>query len=146
MGADVSSSDCTQGATMVKSKWLRYTIGVILGGCAGLSLTTTILPTALAAGGLGEGFIIRWELADYAAHTVIAWAIGAWVIVRIGIPWTGALILGALGLVSGALLCGLAIGSDLSWLLFTAVAGGAYGSIGGLLLGHVLQSPPMDAG
>jgi hypothetical protein len=130
---------------MVRNKWLRYTIGIILGGCAGLSLTTTILPTALAAGGLGESFIIRWELADYAAHTVIAWASGAWVIVRVGIPWTGALILGTLGLASGALLCSLAIGTDLSWLLFTAVAGGAYGSIGSLLLGHVLQSPPADA-
>jgi len=131
---------------MVRSQWLRYTIGVILGGCAGLSLTTTILPAALAAGGLGESFIIRWELADYAAHNVIAWAIGGWVIVRVGLPWTGALILGSLGLISGALLCALAIGTDPSWLLFTAVAGGAYGSIGGLLLGYVLQPPAVDAG
>jgi hypothetical protein len=131
---------------MVRNKWLRYTIGVILGGGAGLSLTTTILPTALAAGGLGESFMIRWELADYAAHNAIAWAIGGWIIVRVGIPWMGALILGTFGLISGALLCALAIGTDLSWLLFTAVAGGAYGSIGGLLLGHVLQPPPVDAG
>jgi len=129
---------------MFRRKWLRYTIGVILGGAAGLSLTSTILPMALSAAGMGESFPIRWALADYAAHTVIAWAVGAWLVARTGTPRTGAVILGAAGLASGALLCGLAFGTEPSWLLFTAVAGGAYGTVGGLLLGHVLQTPATE--
>lgn len=130
---------------MIAKKWLRYTLGLILGGCAGLSLTTTVLPMALSTAGLGESFLLRWELAGYAAHTVIAWAIGAWFIARVGVAWTGGLILGSVGLFSGALLCYAAFGTDPTWLLFTAVAGGAYGSIGGLLLGHILQKPETDA-
>jgi len=126
---------------MIKRKWLRYTLGVILGGFAGLSLTSTILPMAMSIAGLGESFMIRWDIAGYAAHSVLAWAAGGWIIARIGKPRFAALILGAIGLACGAAICAAVYGTESTLMIFTATAAGAYGAIGGLLLGVVLQPP-----
>jgi hypothetical protein len=129
------------GEAMIRHKWLRYTLGVLLGGFAGLSLTSTVLPTAMSIAGMGESFMIRWDIAGYAAHSVLAWAAGGWATVRVGKPWAGSLIFGLVGVISGALICAAAFGAEGTWLLFSGVAAGAYGTIGGLLLGIVLQPP-----
>jgi hypothetical protein len=130
---------------MISKRWLRYTLGVILGGCAGLSLTTTILPLAMSLAGLKDDFMIRWDLGGYAAHCVLAFAFGGWLIARVGRIWTGPLLLGGTGLLCGAALGAIVYTGATSWMAFMAVAAGAYGSIGGLLLGHVLQKPAADA-
>jgi MFS family permease len=129
---------------MISKKWLRYTLGTILGGAAGLSLTATILPFAMSLAGLKEEFMIRWDLGGYAAHCVLAFAFGGWLIARVGRIWTGPLLLGGVGLACGSMLGMVVYPGETSWLLFMAVAAGAYGSIGGLLLGHVLQAPAAD--
>jgi hypothetical protein len=132
---------------MISKKWLRYTLGVILGGCAGLSLTATIWPLLLSAAGFGEEFLIRWDLAGYAAHCVLAFAFGGWLIARVGIPWAGTLILGGIGLACGVILAIVAYAGETNWLLMLVVVAVAYGAIGGLLLGHILKKPDeADAG
>lgn len=131
---------------MISKRWLRNTLGAILGGAAGLSLTATILPLALSVAGLKEDFMIRWDLGGYAAHCVLAFAFGGWFIARVGRIWTGPLILGGVGIVCGGALGLVVYAGEISWTLFMAVAAGAYGTIGGLLLGHVLQKPEDDAG
>jgi len=126
---------------MISKTWLRYTLGLILGGAAGLSLTATILPLAMSLAGLKEEFLIRWDLGGYAAHCVLAFACGGWLIARVGKSRLGPLLLGGIGILCGAAL-GLAVyPGELEWTAFMAVAAGAYGSLGGLLLGHVLQKP-----
>lgn len=129
---------------MISKKWLRYTLGLILGGAAGLSLTATILPLALSLAGLKEDFLIRWDLGGYAAHCVLAFAFGGWLIVRFGNPRISPPLLGGIGLLSGGLLGLVVYGGEPSWTAFMAVAAGAYGSIGGLLLGLVLKKPEDD--
>jgi hypothetical protein len=129
---------------MISKKWLRYTLGVILGGFAGLSLTATILPMAMSLAGLKDDFMIRWDLGGYAAHCVLAFAFGGWLITRVGKIWTGPLLLGGVGLLCGGTLGMVVYAGESSWMMFMAVAAGAYGSIGGLLLGHVLQKPADD--
>ncbi len=126
---------------MISKKWLRYTLGIFLGGAAGLSLTATILPLALSLAGMKEDFLIRWDLGGYAAHCVLAFAFGAWLIARVGRIGAGPLLLGGVGLICGGLLGMVVYPGETSWMMFMAVAAGAYGSIGGLLLGHVLQKP-----
>lgn len=126
---------------MISKRWLRYTLGVILGGCAGLSLTATILPLALSVAGMKEDFMIRWDLGGYAAHCVLAFALGGWLIARVGRSLIGPLILGGVGILCGAALGLVVYEGVLEWTMFMAVAAGAYGTIGGLLLGHVLQKP-----
>lgn len=128
---------------MISKRWLRLTLGAILGGAAGLSLTTTILPLALSTAGMEEVFpgAIRWDLAGYAAHCVLAFAVGGWLLARIGNSRFGPLLLGGIGM-----LCGVALGlqvypGELEWTAFMTVASGAYGAIGGLLLGLILQKP-----
>ena len=126
---------------MISKKWLRYTLGAILGGAAGLSLTATVLPLLLSLAGMKEEFLIRWDLGGYAAHCVIAFAIGGWLTARVGIPKFGPLILGGIGFACGVVLALVVYDAEMSWLLFMGVAAGAYGTVGGLLLGYVLQKP-----
>jgi MFS family permease len=126
---------------MISKTWLRYTLGVILGGCAGLSLTSTILPLVMSLAGMKEEFLVRWDLGGYAAHCVLAFAFGGWLIARVGRIATGPLLLGGVAIACGGLMGVFTYPGEVSWILFMAVAAGAYGTIGGLLLGHVLQKP-----
>ncbi len=125
---------------MIKQKWIRLTLGAILGGFAGLSLTSSVLPTIVSTLGGGDSFFIRWALSDYAAHTTLLWAVGGWSVAKVGIPRAGAVILGVVGLCSGLLLGGVALGTQATLLLTTGLGGGAYGVLGGLLLGGMLRS------
>lgn len=129
---------------MISKTWLRYLLGAVLGGAAGLSLTATILPLAIAIAGLKEEFLVRWDLGGYAAHCVLAFAFGGWLIARVGSNRLGPLLLGGVGLLCGAALGLVVYPGELEWAAFMAVAAGAYGAIGGLLLGLVLQKPAED--
>jgi hypothetical protein len=126
---------------MISKRWLRLTLGAILGGCAGLSLTATILPLALSVAGLKEDFLVRWDLGGYAAHCVLALAFGGWLLARIGSSRLGPPLLGGIGILCGATLGLLVYPGEIAWTAFMTVAAGAYGAIGGLLLGPVLQKP-----
>lgn len=127
---------------MISKNWLRYLLGVILGGAAGLSLTATVLPLLLSLAGLGEEFLIRWDLGGYAAHCVLAFAFGGWLIAKlVAKPWHGSLILGGIGLAGGVFLAFVVYAGEMNWLLLMAVIACAYGAVGGLLLGHVLKKP-----
>lgn len=132
---------------MISKNWLRYLLGVILGGAAGLSLTATVLPLLLSLAGFGEEFLIRWDLGGYAAHCVLAFAFGGWLIAKLVVkPWQGLPILGGIGLVCGVALAFVVYAGETNWLLMMAVVAGAYGAVGGLLLGHVLKKPVEEPG
>jgi hypothetical protein len=129
---------------MIKSKGIRLLLGTILGGFAGLSMTSSVLPTVLAMMGIGDSIFNRWILADYAAHSTLVWAVGGWAVVKMDNPKFGSLILGLVGAVSGALLMYVGFGQDqqqVELMLAGGVTGAGYGAIGGLLLGTVLRGP-----
>lgn len=117
---------------------------VLLGGCAGLSLTTSVIPTAMEALGHGDSFATRWELAGYAVYSMMVWAVGGWAAQRTGSGKAGAIILGFVGLASGTLLTATALGTELPLLLAGGGAGMFYGIIGGMLIGSSLRTPPAD--
>lgn len=124
---------------MIKRPWLRKTLGTILGACAGLSLTSSILPAAFAGVGIADSFYTRWMIGEYAAPAVLVWAVGGWAVARVGMPKAGMLILGLVGALSGLLISSAGFGSGLPVLATGGIAGAFYGLVGGLLLGHILQ-------
>ena len=131
---------------MISKNWLRYLLGVILGGSAGLSLTATVLPLLLSLAGLGEEFLIRWDLGGYAAHCVLAFAFGGWLIAKlVSKPWMGSVTLGAIGLVCGVVMALVVYPGESTWLMMMTLVATAYGTVGGLLLGHVLKKPEETA-
>jgi len=131
---------------MISKNWLRYLLGGILGGAAGLSLTATILPWFMSLAGLGEDFLIRWDLGGYAAHCVLAFAFGGWLIAKlVSKPWAGALLLGVVGVASGVILASVVYPGESNTLLIMAVTAGAYGAVGGQLLGHIVKKPDVAA-
>lgn len=114
---------------------------VLLGGCAGLSLTASVIPTVMATLGLLDSFSARWALGGYAIYSVMAWAVGGWAARRTGSPAAGAVILGFVGMASGLLLTGKAIGTEMNLLLAGGLSGFVYGGIGGTLIGKALRDP-----
>lgn len=117
---------------------LRPTGAVILGGFAGLSLTTTILPTVISILGVSDDFSARLDLAGFAVYSFLVWAVGGWAAQRTASAQAGAIILGLVGLVSAAIFAGLAYGAEQELILLCAAAGLAYGSIGGMLIAIAL--------
>lgn len=116
----------------------------ILGGFAGLSLTTTIIPTALTTILGLDTFAGRWGLSGYAVYSMMAWGVGGWAVQKTGSKWLGAIILGMVGLVTGALFTAVGLGSESDLLLTGGGAGLLYGAVGGLIVGDALRSPPSD--
>ena len=84
---------------------------------------------------------MRWDLGGYAAHCVLAFACGGWLIAGLGSSRLGPLLLGSVGIVCGAALGITVYPGELEWALFMGVAAGAYGAVGGPLLGLLLQKP-----
>ncbi|MBP6242678.1 MAG: hypothetical protein KA377_00715, partial [Chromatiaceae bacterium] len=69
---------------------LRPTGAVILGGFAGLSLTTTILPTVISFLGATDDFSARLDLAGFAVYSFLVWAVGGWAAQRTASAQAGA--------------------------------------------------------
>jgi len=124
---------------------LRSVGAVFLGGFAGISFNSTILPTIVSSLGFMDEFSARWELGGYAVYSFMLWAVGAWAARKTENPAMGGAILGLVGLMSGALLTGAAFGSGMQ-LLFAGAGGGlVYGGIGGMLIANSLREPAEPA-
>lgn len=123
---------------------LRAVGATVLGSCAGLSLTTTIIPTAMTTMLDMDTFSARWALGGFAVYSMMTWAVGGWAVQRSGNKWLGAIILGLVGLITGLLFAGVGIGLEPSVLMTGGGAGLLYGAVGGLIVGDALRSPPVD--
>jgi len=120
---------------------LRSVAAVFLGGFAGLSLTTTILPTVISVLGVTDDFSARLDLAGFAVYSFLSWAVGGWAAQRTASAQAGAVILGLIGAVSAAIFAAMAYGAEkelLMILLLCAAAGLAYGTFGGMLIAMAL--------
>lgn len=123
---------------------LRSVGATILSSFAGLSLTTTIIPSAMTMMVGMDSFSARWDLGGFAVYSMMAWAVGGWAVQRTGNKWLGALILGFVGLFTGLLFTGVGIGMQANLLLTGGGAGLLYGAVGGLIIGDALRSPDVD--
>ncbi len=118
---------------------LRSVGAVFLGGFAGLSLTATVLPEVIATLGVTDSFSARIDLAGYAVYSFILWAFGGWAAQRTASTQAGGVVLGLVGLVSGAIFAYLGFGAVTELLLACAAAGLAYGTVGGMLIAAALR-------
>lgn len=118
---------------------LRPTGAVFLGGFAGLSLTTTVLPTVISTLGVADDFSARVDLAGFAVYAFMLWAVGGWAAQRAASAPAGAVILGLVGLASAAILTGIVYGAGKELLLLCGAAGLAYGAFGGMLIAVALR-------
>lgn len=116
----------------------------VLGSFAGLSLTTTIIPTAMTTMLGMDNFFARWGLGGFAVYSMMAWAVGGWAAQRTGSRMLGAMTLGVVGLSTGLLFTGVGIGTEQNLLLTGGGAGLLYGAIGGMILADALRNPPVD--
>jgi hypothetical protein len=116
----------------------------VLGGFAGLSLTTNVIPSSLSLIGLTDSFSARWGLGGYAVYSVMAWAVGGWAVQRTGDKKLGAIVLGIVGLITGMVFTGVGIGTEINVLLTGGGGALLYGAIGGMIIGDALRDPPAD--
>jgi hypothetical protein len=128
----------------VMSIRLRAIGATLIGSFAGLSLTTTIIPTAMETLTGIDTYAARWELGGFAVYSMMAWAVGGWAVQRSGNKWLGAIILGFVGLATGLLFTGVGIGTAMNLLLTGGGAALLYGAVGGLIIGDALRSPQVD--
>lgn len=124
--------------TVFKRKNIRGFVGGLLGLAAGMSLTTTIIPTAVTTVVGGEPFFVRFALADYFAHTALVWCTAAWATARIGSTMLGAIIMGLTGAVAGLLLAIAQLGTATNILLSSTIGSLIYGVIGGLIISGIM--------
>lgn len=120
---------------------LRPAGAAFLGACAGLSLTSTILPEVIAAVGVSDSFSVRVDLAGFAVYSVMLWAVGGWAARKTASALRGAVVLGLAGSASAALFVGMAYPGVPVLLLLGAAAGLVYGAFGGMLIAAALGDP-----
>ena len=126
---------------MFAHSFIRQLVGGLLCGMAALSLTSMVLPAGLALADVTDMFWARLTLSGYAAHTVLAWAMGGWWTARRPGLRAGGTIMGFLGLGSGLILGALGFGAQPQVLVLAGSSAGFYGLTVGLLIGHLLQPP-----
>lgn len=123
---------------------LRSVGATILGGFAGLSITSNIIPSAMELTGIMNTFSARWGLGGYAVYSIMAWAVGGWAVQRTGSKKLGAIILGSVGLTTGLLFTGVGLGTEFNILLIGGGASLLYGAVGGMIIGDALRDPSKD--
>ena len=157
---DVAASTMESNGNMIVKLFRRFNAAVIhfimsirfraigatiLGSMAGLSLTTTIIPTAMTTILGMDTYLSRWGLGGFAVYAMMAWAVGGWAGQRSGNKMLGAIILGIVGLSTGLLFTAVGLGAEMNLLLTGGGAGFLYGAIGGMIVTDALRNPPVDA-
>ena len=131
---------------------VRFVMGIrfraigatLLASFAGLSLTTNIIPSAISMMGLMDSFSARWEMGGFAVYSMMAWGVGGWAVQKTGDKRMGAIVLGAVGLITGLLFTGVGISTELNIMLTGGGASFLYGAIGGMIIGDALRDPFAD--
>lgn len=131
---------------MIRNMHIRRLLGILLGGFAGISLCLSILPMVVEMIGAGDQSAVAFRLSPYVFYVALVWAAGGWTITRTAIPLAGAVILAAVGLVTGIMLAYFGLDMGIRLLAAGAFGGLVYGFLGGLILGRVLCAEPGGGG
>lgn len=129
---------------MIKNKLVRYLLGALLGGLAGLSFCISILPVALQLVGAGDQAYAVAALTEFAPYSALLWAVGGLSVARAGFLKAGMVIMAVVGLSAGLLLVARGIAPQGPFLMAGALSGLVYGLVGGMILGRVLAPTVPD--
>ncbi len=123
---------------MVRNPHVRYLLAMLLGGCAGLSFTISVLPVVLQMGRIGPQIEMTRVLVPLWPWAALLWAVGGFSAARVTGLLQSAVVLGVVGAVSGPLLVAFGPGAAPVPMAIGAVSGVIYGGLGGLILGRIL--------
>jgi hypothetical protein len=123
---------------MLRNRHVRNLIAIVLGGCAGLSFTVSVLPVMLQLGNVGGQLQLTRALVPLWPWAALVWAVGGLGCARLAAPLPAALLLGLVGAATGILLVVFGPGFAPLPGIFGLVSGLVYGGLGGLILGRVL--------
>ena len=126
---------------MISNPILRTIVALFLGGAAGVSLCVSILPMVLQLRGAGDTAGLAFYLSRYMLLTALVWAVGALIVTRVKQLQAAGIIVGVVGVISGAGLVALALAPVLQYLVVGGITGLVYGYLGGLILGRLLAIP-----
>ena len=126
---------------MISNPILRTIVALFLGGAACVSLWVSILPMVLQLRGAGDTAGLAFYLSRYMLLTALVWAVGALIVTRVKQLQAAGIIVGVIGVISGAGLVALALAPVLQYLVVGGITGLVYGYLGGLILGRLLAIP-----
>ena len=126
---------------MFRNPILRTFIALLLGGTAGVSLCVSILPMVLQLRGAGDTAGLAFYLSRFMVPTAILWAIGGLTVMRVKHLQAAGIIVGAIGVISGAGLVVVGLAPVLEYIVVGGISGLIYGYLGGLILGRLLALP-----
>ncbi|RMG96370.1 MAG: hypothetical protein D6708_02475 [Candidatus Dadabacteria bacterium] len=121
------------------SRPIRASFGLILGAAAGVSLLTAIIPWVLGMVLSVDSLWIRLEVAGYMTLVAAIWGVLGAAVGAFPGPRSGSGLLGAAGLATGLTLARAVPDAHWTVVALGAATGLAYGSVGGFLVGRVLE-------
>ncbi|GAB6061866.1 hypothetical protein [Deferrisoma palaeochoriense] len=121
------------------SRPIRASFGLILGTAAGVSLLTGIIPWVLGMLLPVDSLWIRIQVGGYMNFVAAVWAVVGALIGAFPGSRSGSGLLGAAGLATGLTLARALPDAHWTVVALGAATGLAYGSVGGFLVGRVLE-------
>ncbi len=131
---------------MMQRSMLRVLFGFAIGGFAGISMATGILPFVI--GQLTEltSFEVLIFVRTFTLSVALLWAIGGGMIGWYGGLQMGTIILGVCGILGGLILGAFAMSGDAFVIAVSILTGLIYGGLGGALFGRIFpESLPEEA-
>jgi hypothetical protein len=125
---------------------LRVIVGFFIGGFAGLSLATAVVPLVL--GSVFDFYSVDMMLAvsSYGVPIAILMAIGGGILGWYGGAKEGVAIFGGCGAIAGFVLGWFAFGGDAATTLVSTLTGFVYGGVGGILIGKAFVKSVNEPG
>lgn len=118
----------------------RVLLGASFIGVAGISLTTGIFPAFVSRFFGVNSFEAMLHVRGFVIPLALLWAIGGGIVGFQGRPYTGLVVVGSCGFVSGLVLSAFGLGAGLLLVVASTLCGLVYGGVGGLLLGKAFHN------
>ena len=126
---------------MMERSFLRALFGAGLIGIAGVSLISGIFPIMVSQFFGLNSFEVMLTVGSFVIPLALIWAICGSVVGWQGGAYTGLLVVGGCGIVSGFVLGAIAVQGSLLLILVSILSGLIYGGIGGLIVGKAFPRP-----
>ncbi len=130
---------------MMQRSIFRTLLGASLIGVAGVSLAAGILPTIISWLFGINSFQVMLKIRAFIMPIALLWGVGGGIIGWRGGGYTGALVAGTCGLVSGLILGAFINGWNLPLISASVLSGLIYGGFGGLIIGRAFPKSVNEA-
>ena len=126
---------------MMQRSYLRALFGAGLIGMAGVSLITGIFPMIMSWFFEMNSYQVMFMTRSFIIPISLCWVIAGGIVGWQGGAFTGALVVGFCGAISGFILGTLVVTGSVSLIMVSMLGGLVYGAIGGLIIGKAFPKP-----